>query len=342
MPTQFSQFRADVLPYSSKNEIFIRMSTIAAQLRKLKTKYYELIRVRKHLIDLDIKVAKDYNQLDKLQKKMDNEFSEYDKLEGKSLKGFFYSVLGSKEKQLEKERQEYVAASLKYEEFRKAVELEEYEINVLTKKIEKLEIIESKYQDLIVKRENELMRGNTQAGLRLVKTIKKIEKNEQIIHEMKKTDAIGLKAINSLSKMIHYLQSAKNWGNWDMMSGGRRGGRNSNWAKHSAIDKAKNVSHSASHLLRQFENGLVQIYGQQGRYDFRVQIDAFGGFTNIFFDNLISDWIIQQKISNSLNNVSAVKDKATRIVQSLRADIESVKSGNIQLKKERKRIIEES
>ena len=44
-----------------------------------------------------------------------DEKSDVDKLEGLSLTGLFYSVLGTKEETLEKERQEFLAAKLKYE-----------------------------------------------------------------------------------------------------------------------------------------------------------------------------------------------------------------------------------
>ncbi|HAK42313.1 MAG TPA: hypothetical protein DCM59_05845, partial [Clostridium sp.] len=57
------------------------------------------------------------------------------KLESLSITSIFYSILGSKEKQLEKERQELLAARLKYEECAKSVldlekELESYKTSL--------------------------------------------------------------------------------------------------------------------------------------------------------------------------------------------------------------------
>ena len=43
-----------------------------------------------------------------------------DKLEGLSLTGLFYSVLGTKRERLDKEREEYLAAKLKYDESQEA------------------------------------------------------------------------------------------------------------------------------------------------------------------------------------------------------------------------------
>ncbi len=314
------------------------MSLTAESLKKIKKKYYELNRIREYLSELQPKIEKQYKKLDKLEKKMNKEFKEYDQLEGKSLKGFFYKVLGSKEEQIEKERQQYIQASLKYEEFRKTVELSDYERSLLEKKLSKLEGIEAEYQALIKRREKELLRSNSSAGKRLLNILKKKEENEQLIFNIRKTSALAKKAIQYVKQMEQQLQAAKNWGNWDMYGGGRRSG----WAKYSAIDRAKNLSYQTQHILGQLENGLYQIYGNSARVDFNIQMDTFSRFTDIFFDNLISDWIVQRKISNSLHNVRAVSDKVVRVVQSLDQDIRELTVENKSLEKQRKSIIENS
>ena len=54
-----------------------------------------------------------YRQLEHLAKTLDKEYADVEKLEKMSIKGVFYKVLGDKEAQLEKERQEYLQAVLK-------------------------------------------------------------------------------------------------------------------------------------------------------------------------------------------------------------------------------------
>ena len=51
-----------------------------------------------------------------LKETLAKEKADVDKLEGLSLTGLFYSVLGTKDDRLEKERQEFLAAKLKYED----------------------------------------------------------------------------------------------------------------------------------------------------------------------------------------------------------------------------------
>ena len=50
---------------------------------------------------------------------MRKEFEDIENLEKLGMKALFYKVLGSQEEQLEKERQEYLQASLKYDQVRK-------------------------------------------------------------------------------------------------------------------------------------------------------------------------------------------------------------------------------
>ena len=52
----------------------------------------------------------------------------------------------------------------------------------------------------------------------------------------------------------------------------------------------------------------------------RDSLDSFNRFIDVFFDNLITDWIIQQKIYNALNNSLNTRDKVTRMVKLLESE----------------------
>ena len=108
--------------------------------------------------------------------------------------------------------------------------------------------------------------------------------------------------------------------------------------KHSAIDKAKDLSYHVKHLLVRFQKDLSHIYGPEN-FDIQIQLDSFSRFTDIFFDNLISDWIIQQKIQNALSNVQSVRDRVYRICQSLDAEISKSNNSIEALEEQRKELI---
>ena len=82
--------------------------------------------------------------------------------------------------------------------------------------------------------------------------------------------------------------------------------------KHNAINRAKNATQQAKHKLKLFDRELIDVNIEQTQL--YIKLDGFGRFIPIFFDNLISDWVIQRKIKNALNNVESTFDKTRRYV----------------------------
>jgi len=324
--------------YRISNRHILGAMTTKEKLNKIKKKWYELERVRKHLEGLHKEYAKEEKLLKKRERKMKKEFEEYDAMEGKSIKGFFYSVLGSKEDQIEKERQEYIQASLEYEESRKAIDMLSYEIEVLESKASKLSQIEAEYKVLIKKREKELLKDPSGAGHTLRKIVEQRRFNEQVQHEIKQAEKAGVRSLELLQQMIRHLQAARNWGNWDMYGKGRMASYN----KQGAVDRAKESAYRVRHQLNIYQKELADIYGNRQQFNFNFNIESINSFTDIFFDNLITDWIIQQKINNSLNSVKTIHDKVLRIQQNLAQEYQTIKKENRQLDSDYKRTIEES
>jgi len=55
---------------------------------------------------------------------------------------------------------------------------------------------------------------------------------------------------------------------------------------------------------------------------------------DIFFDNLISDWVIQRKIKNAINNVDSTFDKTRRYVLVIEKEMATLQ-GNMKSLQER-------
>lgn len=294
-------------------------------------------RIQRYLDDLNGQLKAEYANLDRLEKKLTKEFKDIERLEKLSIKGLFHSVLGSKVEQMEKERQEYLQASLKFDEAKKTVELLEFERKVLEDKLKGLQQLEGKFKQLMKQREEELVQSNSQEGQQILDLVLKIDENIARSHNLTALFNEGVKILDLLNRMINHLSRARNWGQWDMY-GDRRGAVH---FKHSAIDNAKNLAFHAKNLLRRYEYELQLLFGSQN-FNLNIHMNDFSRFTDIFFDNLISDWIIQQKISNALSNVKSVSDKVKRVQGSLQSELQRLQSENHQLEEQRKKIIIES
>lgn len=269
----------------------------------------------------ELKTAK--SSLNKLSNSMDKELEDLNQMESMSVKAVFYKVLGSKEEQLEKERQEYLQASLKFNEQKDKIELLEFELGVLNKKLRSKTQLVNDLANLKKEREREILNTNPQKAEHLLTLSRNLDHNILKQREIEEAIQAGNKCANTIKEIIKELKAAQHWGKWDMYGNdGRRAGH----MKHTAIDRAKNLANIANHELHKFSKELADT----GEYSdgFQITMDYFSSFMDVFFDNLITDWIMQQKIVNSLNMMHSNLDKVQRILISLKHKNDSLEKRN--------------
>ena len=311
------------------------MSQIQQEIRETLETITQLDRIRKRYDEGVVELKTAQSKLDSLHRIMVKELEDLNEIESKGLKPFFYKVLGSKEEQIEKERQEYLTASLKFNEYQKSVEVLEYEMELLQKKLSDSTSLKKNLEVLKAKRENEILKSHPKLAKQLLQISTKVDSAYVYRKELMDVDEVGQKCVKSLQDMVHHLKQAKQWGNWDMVGG--RQARHASYSKHASIDKAKNISVWVKHELINLNKELKDI-GHKKEH-FQLNLDNFSSFTDIFFDNLISDWVIQQKISNTLSNTASVRDRIALIVESIRNEIKKVELEITQLQSTRDKIL---
>ena len=260
-----------------------------------------------------------YKKLDELHDILEEQYKDVKEIEGLSMKSLFAKVLGSKEKQIEKERQEYLQASLRYNDFKKQVEVLEYERDLIKKKVVDITLYTNKLEKLKKKREKELLLSNSDQGKALMKVVYQLDEAIRYRKEVLEAIDAGTNSIGDIKKLVAYLRKAKDWGSWDVGNQGRRG---SAYYKKGAIDNAHRAAQQTQHQLNRFQQELYDIGIKY--QEFEINIGTFNSFMDIFFDNLISDWVIQQKIKHALGNVELTKDKVIRLIRDLENKIGKV------------------
>ena len=313
------------------------MSRTKKQLHKTLKSYQSFRKVESRLIELQKLLDDENRKLTATIKQIEKEQNDIKKLEKMSLTSIFHNVLGSKEEQLEKERQEYLQVSLQYDESIKSIKLLEYEQGVLEKKRTKLVGMEKLLDDLIKKRQEEIKIDNPKAAQRIYSLMEQSDEYQRMIFEMGEAVDVGTQAMKLLNKMIDSLNQAKTWGQWDMAGRGRRRSQAS-YRKRNQIDRAKDYAYKTKYVLQQFEKELRDVYTQQD-FQLNLKFDSFNGFTDIFFDNLITDWLVQQKIHNTLSSVLSVRDKVIRLTNSLQNEIPKLEDQIYKLDEDRQQII---
>lgn len=128
--------------------------------------------------------------------------------------------------------------------------------------------------------------------------------------EVDEARAVALEVLNLLDGVEKMLKSARGWGIYDILGGGFF----ASMIKHGKIDRAES-------LLRQVQSHLIRLQKELGDIDLSlvssVQVSGFERFMDIAFDNVLSDWITQSRINDSLNEVMMVKSEIRRVIAAL-------------------------
>lgn len=300
------------------------------KIRVLNAEITKLRSIEKHYLNAveDLNEAK--SRRAKIEKELNTEYADIEALEKLTLKGVFHSILGDKQKQLEQARQDYLQVALKHNACKTEIETLEFELKILQQKTDLLTELEDELKSLQKVRENELKLEDSPEGIQLRKLLAQIDDNIAFTTQIDEVRNSGKIAAKKLSMASLALQEAKNWGNWDMM---HKRHRMSDYYKHSAIDDAKQFAFEAKRALISYERDLDELGIHLNTH--QLDISSLSSFLDIFFDNLITDWIFQQKIKKTLSNLNLViKDvkNSLRKLESMQNSTSKELSGLIEKK----------
>ncbi len=311
------------------------VNDLNALLIDLKEKIRLRDRLQRQLADVERTLAQEDGRLEVLEAQLKREENDVKRLEGLSLAGMFYAVLGDKEQRLDKERQEFLAAKLQRDQCQYAVTSQERDLVDLKGKLDTLTGLDAAYQSLLERKEKFLMQSGSPSVRQLLDLSEKQAGQESDLKEVQEAIDAGQALVSTLDGVIGSLQSAEGWGTWDMLGGGFL----ANLAKHSRIDDARERVHQAQELLRRFQRELADV---QSGESFLIDISSFDTFADFFFDGLIVDWIVQSKIQTSLDRTTQVRQRVASILQRLQNRQKDIQQQLNDLASQRQQLVEKS
>lgn len=308
------------------------MENFHTQLGAEKEKVRTLARLKREMESLTNELHELQRKESAYKKKLDEEQVDVQKLEGFSLLGVFLTLAGKKEERLDEEQQEVLAAQLKWKEAQEAKDDVEMEINHLEQQLREIGDPESTYRQLLIDRQNYMVKVNQEEGEHAVQLIEQVANLKADVKEINEAIDAGNRAKNGLSQALGSLKKAQNWGTFDMFGGGVI----STSIKHGHMDTAKEEVHRAQRLLRKFTYELDDI-GQT----FQADLSISGGLTfmDYFFDGLISDWLVQDKINNSYHEVDKMYQETSSTLTKLERLLQDTKQTAVRLEGEWERLI---
>lgn len=246
-------------------------------------------------------LEKEYRQAQadvaRLKEQAAREDADVERLERSSLTGLFWDMLGNKEERLRKERQEALAAQLKYHEATARLESLQGDLERARQELKSQQSGEAEYQSLMQAKEAAIQGAGGSGARELLQFGEREQELRWQVQQLQEAVVAGRRADAALARVVDSLQSAEGWGTWDMLGGGLI----ATAIKHSRIDDARNHVYAAQQELAAFRRELKDVAADIRLDD--VGIDGFTKFADFFFDNLITDWVVQSRIHNSLESV---------------------------------------
>lgn len=253
--------------------------------------------------ELDIKVAD-------LNRAKQDEQSDVDRLEGRSLAAFFYAVVGKKEEKLDKERQDAYATSVKYDAAVRELSAVEEDIARYESELRALSGCEQRYANLLKEKAVAIKESGTPDSDEMLRLEEQIAYLESQKREIDEAISAGNKAMSIAEEVMTKLDDAEGWGTWDILGGGLL----SDLAKHSSLDEAQELVETLQVQLRRFKTELADVTIHA---DLQVSIDGFMRFADYFFDGLFADWAVLDKIEESQNEVRNTIGQIKKVLEKL-------------------------
>mgnify|MGYP002514769201 CR=1 FL=1 len=135
--------------------------------------------------------------------------------------------------------------------------------------------------------------------------------NNMMNKEVREAIQAGERALNSLREAKSNLDSARNWGIFDMLGGGFI----TDVIKHSKMENASSCMENAKYDLHIFQRELKDVYIS---LDMKVDVGGFLSFADFFFDGFVADYLVQTRIGEARRQVNEAIDQVERILAELR------------------------
>lgn len=277
-----------------------RLRSEIARAGQLKIRLESLYRQRKELGEREAE----------LRSRRVEEQDDVDRLEGRSLARYFYTLLGSLDEKLDAERAGARAAAVEHD----AVLAELEDVNAAVSEAEgelaRLSGCEERYDKAVSAKAEYLKKSGSPLADRLRGIEKRAAYNERQTRETDEAIRAGEAACAAAERVVKSLSSASTWSTIDIFSDSFL----ADVVKYGRIDDAQRAMEQLRIALRRFGTELADVGGrlETGMGDFLT-------FADIFFDNIFTDFAVSSRINRALYEAHEVEERVQRSLSSLHA-----------------------
>ncbi len=301
------------------------MKQIDERLKQLQEQTLEKSRLEAVLKELRSQQRELQDKSYELGKIRSAENADVEKLEGFSLTALYYLITGKREEMLTKERQDAYMAQLKYDSAQKEMETVTEEIKKNRELLAEYANCEQQYVDLKAEKKEWIKAAGSPESERILEIEEEIRGFDHRLKEIREAYMVGSEAEKIADQIIRSLEKAKGLGTWDTFGGG---GLITDIAKRSYMNSSERLVGDLQNKLRKYKTELSDVIIEA---EVEISNGGFLNFADYFFDGLLVDWTILNKIKNSLHQAELTRGK----IVNMQYKLDDLKR-NIEREKERK------
>lgn len=311
------------------------MKNVNERLKHFAKEKIQCDRINRHLINLNeriIDAKKKVNNLDFIAEK---EAMEVQKLQDNNLKNLFLKYLGQGSDALEFEKQEMLRAFINLKKAQESLEILAFEKNVLKKQILKLDYDPEEYKKLLSLKE-QMLDDQPKLKHKIVALDNKINQLVHLPQEIiEAKDAIS-ELQKAFEKLLTQISLIENWNQAAYVIFGK--GHLSTQKKKTYI-KNNIALLSTIDLLTEKVNQELDDIKRNYELDIAPRLAIINNFFEVFFDNLVTDWIVKKGLKTAKKTIEICIDKIIRMELTLSHESESITKTIKALETEREKLI---
>ena len=298
-------------------------------------KSHRTIRLAKyHLAKLEARLEEENLRLQGLEQILEEEYEDLQEFDQLNIINLFHRLLGNSEAKHEILQQEYLYAFLQHRECKKSIELMLFEKEVLAEKIEAEKGIEAKITELIRDREGVIGKQYPKIRSKLISIDQQLDVQFDYLRELRETISRCLEIQQVFGQMSRSLEKVKSSALWSLQH------EKINRIHGVHLEEAQECFYQARQLLLKLDDDLEDIYAFKaiGRWN---KFEELKYFNHIYYDRLISDWVVKGQIDSTLHYLDGIIDSVDRISKTLETQMERTDKKIERLEMEKDELIQE-
>ena len=255
---------------------------------------------------------------------VEKELADADRLECPSFTVFFLRISGKLQEKRTLEQAEAQAAKIKYDAALRELEAVTKELDRTLQELAPLRGCSQRYEAIFQEKRRAIHAAGRASGEALFALEARLSNAKVREKELSEAVQAGERSLQTVRQILSSLDSARNWGTWDLVGGGLV----SDIAKHSHLDDAQALVERLQHQLRCFQAELADVRIQ---CNLQLNVEGFLRFADIFFDGLFSSWAVLDQISSSREQVLRTQGQIENVLRQLRGPLANAQAEQKQL-----------